>query len=409
MKIRSLFPSLRCRMGEWIYYVTFLKFSDISEWIKRTDEIHESQSLSEWIQRQIDRTHADNIASYLQHQPERFFNAIVVGVYGGRPEWASLKVSAPPGAGFDLLEEDEEELENSVGMLKFSGTESLFAIDGQHRVAGIKKALMKEKSLAREELCCIFVAHERTHEGIKRTRRLFTTLNKTAKKVSTSDIVALDEDDGFAVVTRRMVDECPFFAKGEWVAFATAATIPSNDVKSMTSVIGLYYITQDLYPRIVKRGIPKKTEILHSLPSDEFLQDLFQTNCDYWNYLMEFIPEYRQVMESKQVTPGSFRSKQNNHLLFRPIGQRAFAGATELLIHRNKSMKDAIEMLSKANLWLNHKDWHYLLWNPMQDKMIGSNQAVAETFLLRQVGEKGRTTKSDQRLDDIMKLRDQKQ
>lgn len=408
MKTHFFFPALRCRMGEWIYYVTFFKFRDVTEWIKPAEEIHESKSLSDWIQRTLDRSHADKIATYLKTQPERFFNAIVVGVYGGKPEWAALKVSAPIGADFDLLGEDEDEIENSVGILKFSGTEKLFAIDGQHRVAGIKKALAQpENDLAREEICCIFVAHQSSPEGMKRTRRLFTTLNKTAKKVSTADIVALEEDDGFAVVTRRMVDECAFFGKGERIAFTTSPAIPVNDANSLTSVIGLYYIVQDLYPRVPKTHSPKKSEILRYRPTDEVLEKIYQDNCNYWNLLIEMIPEYLQVLGPKNLPPGTFRSKQKNHLLFRPIGQRAFASATELLMNRKRSMDEAIRSLSKVNLWLNDRQWHNILWDPIQDKMIASNKAVAETFLLRQVGERGRTAKSDQRLDGIIELRDQ--
>lgn len=76
----KIFPSLRCRMGDTIYYSTFLSFRDVADWIKPTVEIHKSSLLSRWIQRHLLEKHADGIADYLKTQDERFFNAIVVGI-----------------------------------------------------------------------------------------------------------------------------------------------------------------------------------------------------------------------------------------------------------------------------------------------------------------------------------------
>ena len=50
-------------------------------------------------------------------------------------------------------------LEGSLGILRLSGEETLFAIDGQHRVQGIKKALEENTELKREEVSVIFVSH----------------------------------------------------------------------------------------------------------------------------------------------------------------------------------------------------------------------------------------------------------
>lgn len=408
MKNRFLFPALRCRMGEWIYYVTYFTFRDVVQWVKPTEEVHKSRRLAEWIQRQLDQKHSRGIADYLKAQPERFFNAIVIGVYGGEPQWAPLKLSVPIGSDIDHLVQDEEDLQDSVGLLRLSGNEKLFAIDGQHRVAGIKEVLKDEQSaLDREEICTIFVGHENTPAGMERTRRLFTTLNKTAKRVSPADIVALEEDDGFAVVTRRLIDEHPVFAEGSRVAFTPSPAIPTYDHRSITNVLGIYYIAQDLYQKRNLRGRPKKSEVLRTRPSDDFLDKIYRMNSAYWTLLQESVPECREAFGKGGTLPGKFRSKGNNHLLFRPIGQRAFASAVELLMSRKgKSMKASVELLSKADLWLNHEIWHHILWNPLQDQMITVNRIPAETFLLSQIGEKGRSPRNDKRLKELLEKRD---
>lgn len=406
MTKRLLFPALKCKMGEWIYYVTYLKFKDVKDWIKPTEEIHSSKKLSGWIQRRLNSKRAEEISDYLISQSEKFFNSIVVGVYGGHPSWAPLKVSVPDNIDFEKISDDQEiELESSIGLLKFSGEENLFAIDGQHRVAGIKKAIQKSKSLEKEEICAIFVGHENTTSGMERTRRLFTTLNKTAKKVATADIVALDEDDGFAVVTRKLVDDFDIFSQGEKISFSQNVAIPESDPISITSAIGIYYIAQDLYPRKPSEGTLNKSEILKTRPTDTEIEKLYRENCNYWLQLSEYIPEYKNTLIENEYRSEKYRSKEYNHLLFRPVGQRAFASAVELLISRGYTMKQSIERLSKVNLFIHTDDWHYILWNPIQGKMMPGNRVVAETFLLYQLQENGRSLKNESRLREIIQGR----
>ena len=197
------FPSIQCHMGDWAYFVTVLSFSEVASRIYRADEIHTNQGLNDMIQRELSER-VEDIAVYLKSQSDRFFNAIVVGVYGGSPNWYPVDIDERQDEGPSELSQNARE---SIGILELSGKERLFAVDGQHRVEGIKLALREAETLRDEELAVIFVAHRETTVGLLRTRRLFTTLNKYAKPVKKSEIIALDEDDADAIVTRRLVDE----------------------------------------------------------------------------------------------------------------------------------------------------------------------------------------------------------
>ena len=146
-------PALKAFMGSWVYYIGFMKMCDIAERISIIGDIHTSTKLQEFLQRQLSNRSIE-ITDYLLNQEQRFFNSLVVGTYGGTPEWLELGVKAKTA-------EDEEQLldlEGKVGFLKLSGDETLFAIDGQHRIAGIKGAIEKNKDLEEEEVSVIFVA-----------------------------------------------------------------------------------------------------------------------------------------------------------------------------------------------------------------------------------------------------------
>ena len=125
-----ILPALRARMGEWWYYVTAMKMSDIAERISIAKEIHRSESLQDLLQRNLtDR--ATGIADYLTGQGQRLFNSLVVGTYGGDPKWHEVSIRSGP---YNLEGEVPSHVEGILGLLVLDGSEKLFAIDGQHRV-----------------------------------------------------------------------------------------------------------------------------------------------------------------------------------------------------------------------------------------------------------------------------------
>ena len=221
---RLRLPAMNCKMGDRGYLVTALTFAEIARRV--VDDvrlIHKSEKLAQWIQRVLKADHAKKIAQYLQSEKSRFFNALVIGVYGGDPLWSELTVTAPTD---ELTEEEQNRLNATIGVLILTGKEILFAIDGQHRVAGIKQAVAENADLEGEEVTVILVGHAKTDLGMQRTRRLFVTLNQRAKKVSDADIVALDEDNGLAVVTRRIIDEGTLFPNPDLVFLSGSVNIP---------------------------------------------------------------------------------------------------------------------------------------------------------------------------------------
>lgn len=403
----AIFPALRCRMGDWIYYVTFMSFKDISQWIRPTEEIYKSKRLSEWIQRALSGKHAQEIATYLQNQEERMFNAIFVGIYGGEPQWGEIQISSTLELSpFEVTDDQLDNLSRSVGVLHFSGEEKLFAIDGQHRVAGVKLALEQNKHLLNDdEITVILVGHKTDQTGRERTRRLFTTLNKTAKRVSRTDIIALDEDNGAAIVTRRMIDDFTLFQKGQLIAFTPTANISDSDLDSITSVITLYDIVKTLVGCVDgTRGFT------NNRPNDELLNSVYKFCCSYWDSLQKIIPEYQEVFLSNKIPASTFRQPNNNHLLFRPVGQRAFTESTAYLIKNySLGLDEAIKELSQVDLWLHSLKWHYILWNPIEQAMISraKNRSIAKSHLLTMIGrDKFLTEKQSQDYHEFMELRE---
>ena len=58
----------------------------------------------------------------------------------------------------------------SLGFLVLRGDEKIFALDGQHRLAGIKRVVEDDLGVrANDEVSVIFVSHQATEAGLERT------------------------------------------------------------------------------------------------------------------------------------------------------------------------------------------------------------------------------------------------
>jgi len=406
---RTTFPALRCTMGDWVYYVTYMRFSDVAHWIKRTDQVHKSRKLRDMIQREL-TPRAAPIADYLIEQQERFFNAIVVGVYGGAPQWYPLEIGDSPVFGSADLDQDSR---HSVGLLVLDGSEKLFAIDGQHRVEAIKQALERKPELGSEELSVIFVAHRTDEEGRTRTRRLFSTLNRYAKPVSKGEIVALDEDDAFAIVTRRLVEEFPLLRSGlekgdvGFVRFAKTTPLPATDRMSLTSILALYDITEIVHIPFLDRAQRRRMKRLkHRRPSEQELDTIFEEQVLYWSLLKGHIPEYQELFSSRpeEQVAGKYRTLEGGHLMFRPAGQKAFARAVRIMMDRGAGMRDAVAALSSVPMALDASPWQYVLWNPSTKRINSKVSALLlESVFLYYVGQNPRRDSYDL-LDEYRKV-----
>ena len=371
--------ALRARMGTWMYYIGFMRMGDIANRISIAEDIHSSKTLSDLLQRNLtDR--GSEIATYLLTHDQRFFNSLVVGTYGGDPQWYELSVRAP---GFD--EEDQvRELEGTVGFLRLDGSEILFAIDGQHRVAGIQKAIQSRPDMADEEVAVIFVAgvaQEFRHEdpqGFERTRRLFTTLNRYAKPVSKRDIIALDEDDVVAIITRRMVEDYPLFSNR--ISIDLGKNISAKDKRNITTIIALYDAL-DLYLPERRRGWLRFKK---SRPPDSEIDRYYDCAVELWD---TFQTHFEPLREISYTTAASgveqYRNESGGHLLLRPVGLFVITSAVKRLVNDELSVEEAVERVAGVPMQLNSEPWVGLLWDDVNRRMITTqtNQSAAARLL----------------------------
>lgn len=375
-----LVPALRCRMGSWIYYCAAMRLGDVAARVSLATAIHPSHALNELIQRAV-TSRAHDIGEYLVRQSkERFFSSIVVGVYDGEPDWLDIQVQENP-----ILDPEDmpESIRDTLGILRLSGGERLFALDGQHRVVGIQDAIALNPAIADEQMTALFVAHSMSPAGMERSRRLFTTLNRYAKPVGKKDVIALDEDDAVAIITRRLVDGHPLFRNK--ISLRATKSMPSSNENEFTSIVALYDAL-DIYLRHQFASLHKNwNKFKRFRPPETVLRDGEKAATKLFDGIAMVFPAVRAMAAAPQINgvAGKFRSRAGGHLLFRPIGLTILVRVLVALRDDGLTERQSIERIASVPMDIAVEPWSGLLWDPSNRRMIvrSENQNLAVKIL----------------------------
>jgi DNA sulfur modification protein DndB len=361
-------PALRGRFGDWDYYVTVMKLSKLAREIGFANDLHPNEDLDDLIQRERTSRVAPMV-KYLLNQPERFYGALIVAVYGGNPTFKAVNMAEHPL--FDAAD-------FPFGLIVFDGSQRYFALDGQHRLASVKEAIELDSSLGKEEATVIFVPHINSDAGIKRTRRLFTTINRYAKPTTQAQNIAMDEDDTFAILTRRLIREHSLFDKTGRVKLK-GPSIPARATDTFTTLSILYQISEMILTT-PDREIRFKKNFKQFRPEDAELDPWFDELQGYWNAIIDTFDEIRRVQESDEPTQ-QFRhtaaddNPDKGHLLFRPVGQLALAEALRLAMNDGQTLESALSYCQNIDWAIGMAPWSGVIWHKGQQVMIATKEA----------------------------------
>lgn len=383
-----LLPALRGIMGDWVYYSCLMSLDEVSKRVNFAKEIHKNEQLSDMIQRSLTDSRSKSVAEYLKDQDERFFNSLVVATYGGEPSWLPLTNIKNNIQNANQIQLTEEAIA-SVGFLSLNGQEKLFALDGQHRLAGIKKAV-KNKMIENDpydEVSVIFVSHHITSKGLERTRRLFTTLNKTARPVKKGDIIALDEDDVMSITVRWLIEESGFFSE-ERIAFVATNNMPFTNTKSLTTIGNLYDVMTIIFTSFNTSLKKKKVDLQKVRPSDEELQRYFKLSRIFFKLMKKYFPEIKEFFDSPDYPKvvAKYRNNNGGNILFRPIGLQLIVKIIAILTE-TYSLKESVRLASLLPKTLTDEPFLHLMWDERKNTMMNDNKTLLKNILLYMLNE----------------------
>jgi DNA sulfur modification protein DndB len=275
---------------------------------------------------------------------------------------------------------------DSLGFLSLKGSEKIFAIDGQHRLAGIKRALAEGLAFGQEQVPVLLVGHKKDAAGMQRTRRLFTTLNKTAVRVRKRDIIALDEDDVMAITARRLVETNPAFRDPK-IAVISSQNIPVGNRVCLTTISSLYDVLRLLF--MFDTGKRGDRHLRFNRPGDSRLEHYYDFAVSYFVALGETFKPVGSLFAGSH--PGDVTAKQRGdhggHLIFRPVGLDIFTRtAIELATTRKVELATAVHDLKVLPTDLSRAPYRHVIWDPARHRIVVGGKRVARELVRYMVG-----------------------
>lgn len=364
-------PCLRGVIGNWTYFCSVMKIKDIVGRIITVSESKElyATNINEILQREINSKRVDQIKDYINNNPEHFFSSIIVAIYQGNPIWSDFDIESHFRIENNCLDTKEIEfIENKLGILSLSGEEVIFALDGQHRIKGIREAYKNNPVIGDEEISLTFVVHNQNER--QRTRRLFTVLNKYAQKPKEAELIILDEDDCAAIITRRLLEYHPVLSLANAISNSNIASIPTNDFISFSTLVMINRINKELL---------RKNRIDYTKrPPEEELYNYYIECKDFWDFFFIQFPQIKNIIESNQIfyfNNGDLYNRNNQTggcLLLRPIGQFIFAQIYNVFKEQNQ-LDVLSEKVRLIDFNLNGYLCKYITWH---NKIIGKSVSL---------------------------------
>lgn len=384
---------MRATLGSTTYFILSMKALDLVKNSTIPKEIKDWDDLSveERYQRDINYTRVRRqIAPYMAREKDRFFGAIILAAWNLAEDTAFEPLS-------DVVKAHLPNLYRTagadIGFLTFSGGELLVPLDGQHRLKAIQFAiegkdeknrdldLTPSTDLAEEDVTVILVPYERN-----KARQIFTHVNRYARPTTTGQNIITDDDDVFAVITRRVAND----VIGGRLAKYTSNTLNVNDPEFTTLSI-LYNCNKD----IVAKHFPVGKVTTTKLPEPS-LQKLFAEKCfAVWEWLVDGIEIFSLALQDKEESGDDGRKKmRKENLLGKPVAQeclvRAFVRLT--LPPTNMSYADACENLNRLPWALTEENlatWDQVLWSGgLNGKILTKNRTLAARLIGHLAGER---------------------
>ena len=289
-------PAIRARIGVTDYFVSVMTLGEAARMIDYAEDVDgwTSETPPELkMQRKLNVKRVEKeMVPYLVANDDHFYSALTVEV---------RTASRDRETGLDFQSTAQFPGGIEFGQLTLDGTESLYALDGQHRLKSIEFAIRQRPELAGEHIALILVPFG----DIAKSQTLFSDLNRNAKTPSKSISLLFAHRDPHARIAKRVAEECALL-HGRMNFESTSLSANARQFMTLST---LYEMTRTL---------------LGDIGQDVDDDDEERLTCDVvtvLDCLTEAIPAWRKVRDDEEH-PAYLRQRE---LAGHGVAQRALA------------------------------------------------------------------------------------
>ena len=157
-------PATRGRMGKTEYFTTSLPFGIVVKVFTYDPDDMPLLAAEERTQRELKTRRVPEIAEYILSHDDYIFSAVTVSV------------------GVDSFDFEPIGGDSDIGWLHLPAEADYIVNDGQHRIAGIERALRDDHTLKNDSIAVVVLPDG----GTQRSQQIFSDLNRTVHKTSKS-------------------------------------------------------------------------------------------------------------------------------------------------------------------------------------------------------------------------------
>lgn len=316
-------------MGDIEYFSSIMTLGEAARLIQFVEEVDDwtSETPPELkLQRKLNIQRVEReMVPYLVQSLDHFYSALTVEVRPapseGVPQPLAFeeKGAFPGGAGF--------------GMLTLDGTETLYALDGQHRLKSIELAIRQKPELAREHIVVVLVPFR----AVVRSQTLFSDLNRYARPTSKSTSLLFTHREKTARVTKHLAHIVPLLrdrVEMEQVSLA-------KNSRHFITLSTLYEMTKALI-----REHDEATD-----DEQEYVAEL----AEVWAVLTDSIKEWGDIAASREHPAWLRQRFLHGHGITQQAIGLAVARARR---ERGTAWADAVRNLGGLDWRLTNAEWH---------------------------------------------------
>lgn len=315
-------------MGENEFFCSVLTFGEAAKLIQFVEDVDDWATDTDpetKIQRRLNVARVEReMVPYLLNVPDHFYSALTVEIrpamtdsFDGRIPFELMGPSVTGGM--------------SWGQITLDGTETLYALDGQHRLKSIQLAIRQRPELAREQIPVIFVPHR----SQRRSQLLFSDLNRFAKSPSKSISLLFSHRDPVVTLAKTLMERVDFLA-GRVEVETTSLSKHTPNVMTLSS---LYEMTRSLTAgRVV---------------GDPLSQSEIDRQLAIWGGLTKHVDPWRQVV-AKEEHPAFLRKE---FIAMHGVCHQAIASAAAPLLTDDANIDAVLHPLTSVDWRISNPEW----------------------------------------------------
>ena len=364
-------PAVRARIGQTVFFSSVLTFGEAARLIQYVEDIDvwTPETPSELkLQRKLNTTRVEKeMVPYLIGAEDHFYSALTVEVR------STLTEKGPKPIDFEVIEGIPGGVE--YGKLTLDGTESLYALDGQHRLKSIELAIREKPDLAGDHIAVILVPHV----DIEQSQTLFSDLNRYARNPSRSISLLFAHRDPIAKVSKSL---------------AKAVQLLRDRVNMESTSLSVntgHFITLSTLYETTKALLPADWA---AIPEDSEIDSQIKEQSEMWSNLVANVKEWKTVEEESEH-PAYLRQRFLN---MHGVGQRAIVNAAaRLRLEFKRNWPKKLSALSSIDWQITNPEWQSVA---VQGGRV--NNTSTSVKLLSAAVEKKLGMKIDPELDEAL-------